>query len=877
MSQIPSSVSDKMLSRIDVNSFEKFVIDNSPSANCFISFAEPIDLSQEDNVIAVEMYKHAILKDYNLVWEKLIRAIEVRGCYISKIISQNLISPFITQLLDHGIDFKDKVVTFKGSEDTAPLYLRISSGQNLKNGKLDSLWFCALNITELSNYKKLSTTFSNLHLDFVNQNADPMLFIQLDQPISIHAGKEEIKDTVFKHARAPAVSESWCDIVGIKRDVVISKPLSAMLATEQYKKIIHFMVENNFTLTKDSPPILTTNKITGGQFWLQSNFQSIIFNDLWMGGWLTQHNVSELIETASKLKAEQKRHKSFIDKSAGPIACLEVRPPMPINIDKDLQRKWLLENVYIAEANKAYASWLYVNSVDQLLGKRVADILTKANANNLNKFVDIFLAQNYNFIDMEWTQENSVSGHVHTFLSSSTSEVENGYLTESWTSHIDVSARRKHLDKIQYQADHDNLTGAYSRSAYIKHLKKLYKKNITQTPFALFTIDLNMFKSINDSLGHNVADQCLILLAERLTIFGNELEGKTIVARIGGDEFALVSDGVITQEQAEHTAGLMLERIKEHFLINTLELNLSASIGIALAPEHGATRSELMTNADIAKNKAKASQLGAVIFDNDTATRGYNRIETLSELRGALKRNELELFFQPKLELPTRKIAGVEALLRWNHPERGYIPPNQFIPSAESTEIIHDISRFVIEDALANCDSWWRNGNHVPVAINISARNLLDPTMLGLMSRTLQRYSLPTSALEIEITENSLVNYSFVIKDWLNRLQELGIALSIDDFGTGFSSLSYLKRLPVTKLKIDHSFIINMLEDSHDRAIVNSVINLGHNLGLKVVAEGVESAEILNYLEQQNCDFAQGFHIAEPMPAAEFISWLDQQ
>jgi diguanylate cyclase (GGDEF)-like protein len=286
---------------------------------------------------------------------------------------------------------------------------------------------------------------------------------------------------------------------------------------------------------------------------------------------------------------------------------------------------------------------------------------------------------------MEWAQENPTSGHVHTFLSSATSEVEEGYLKESWTSHIDVSARRKPLDKIQYHADHDNLTGAYSRSAYISYLKKLYKKNTTPSPFALFTIDLNMFKSINDSLGHNVADQCLILLAQRLTIFARELEGEAIVARIGGDEFALVSAGITTQEQAEHTAELLLERIKERFLINTLELNLSASIGIALAPEHGTSRSELMTNADIAKNKAKASQLGAVIFDHGTATRGYNRIETLSELRGALKRDELELFFQPKLELPSRKIAGVEALLRWNHPESGYIPPDQFIPSAEST------------------------------------------------------------------------------------------------------------------------------------------------------------------------------------------------
>jgi diguanylate cyclase (GGDEF)-like protein len=875
MSQIPSSVSDKISPNVGVNSFEQFVIDNSPSANCSISFAEPIDLAQEDNVIAANIYEHAVLEDYNLVWEKLIRAIEVKGCHVSKIISKELIGPFIEQVVENGLGFEESVITFKSSENAPPLYLRICSRKKLIDGKLASLWFCGLDITDLNNYKQLSEMQSNLHLSFINNNADPMLLVQLDQPISIHASQKEIEETIFNHACAHAVSKGWCEIIGMDRDLVLSKPLSALLAADQYKKIIHFLVASNFTLTKDSPPILTTNKNTGGQFWLQSTFQSIIVNDLWMGGWLTQHNVSELIETASELKAEQKRHKSFIDKSAGPIACLEVKPPMPINIDKEQQRDWLFKNIFIAEANNAYATWLYADSVDQLIGKRLSDVVI--NAHGLDKFVDIFLEQDYNFSDMEWAQENPASGHVHTFLSSATSEVEDGHLKESWTSHIDVSARRKHLDKIQYQADHDNLTGAYSRSAYISYLKKLYKKNTTPSPFALFTIDLNMFKSINDSLGHNVADQCLILLAQRLTIFARELEGEAIVARIGGDEFALVSAGITTQEQAEQTAELLLERIKEHFLINTLELNLSASIGIALAPEHGTSRSELMTNADIAKNKAKASQLGAVIFDHGTATRGYNRIETLSELRGALKRNELELFFQPKLELPSRKIAGVEALLRWNHPERGYIPPDQFIPSAESTEIIHDISRFVIEEALANCDSWWSKGNHVPVAINISARNLLDPNMLVLMSKTLQRYSLPTSALEIEITENSLVNHSFAINEWLDRLQELGIALSIDDFGTGFSSLAYLKRLPVSKLKIDHSFIINMLEDSHNRAIVDSVINLGHNLNLKVVAEGVESAEVLNYLQAQRCDFAQGFHIAKPMPVAEFVSWLGKQ
>ena len=307
---------------------------------------------------------------------------------------------------------------------------------------------------------------------------------------------------------------------------------------------------------------------------------------------------------------------------------------MPIDLDTEQQRDWLFKNIFIAEANNAYATWLYADSADQLIGKRLSDVVI--NAHGLNKFVDIFLAQKYNFTDMEWTQENPASGHVHTFLSSATSEVENGQLTESWTSHIDVSARRKHLDKIQYQADHDNLTGAYSRSAYIRYLKTLYKRNTTPSSFALFTIDLNMFKSINDSLGHNVADQCLILLAQRLTIFAQELEGEAIVARIGGDEFALVSAGVTTQEQAEHAAELMLDRIKEHFLINTLELNLSASIGIALAPEHGTSRSELMTNADIAKNKAKASQLGAVIFDNDTATRRSGGTIALESPRAGL-------------------------------------------------------------------------------------------------------------------------------------------------------------------------------------------------------------------------------------------------
>jgi diguanylate cyclase (GGDEF)-like protein len=875
MSQKPPSLSDKMSSGDHMDSFEQFIVNNSSSANCFLSFDKPIDVAQGYDAIAADIYKYAVFKDYNALWEKLIRATDIRDLPLSTVISQDLIAPFIKQIVENGIAFKDKIITFRRSVNTPVLYLNMSVGKNLIDGKLHSLWLCALDVTDLNNYKLLYNKQSELHLGFINQNADPMLLVQLDQPISIHASKKLIEETIFKYARAPAASQSWCEITGIDHDVLLSKPLSAMLAADQYKKIIHFMVEDNFTLTKDSPPILTVNKNTGKQFWLQSTFQSIIVNGMWLGGWLTQHNVSELIETASELKAEQKRHKSFIDKSACPIAFLEVKPPMPIELDKEQQRNWLLKNIYIAEANNAYAVWLYADSIDQLIGKRLSDIVI--NAHGLGKFIDIFLKQDYNFTDMEWAQEDPTNGREYTFSSSVTSEVENGYLKEAWTSHIDVSAKRKHLDKIQYQADHDSLTGAYSRSAYISYLKKLYKKNTTPTPFALFTIDLNMFKSINDSLGHNVADQCLILLAQRLIIFARELEGEAIVARIGGDEFVLVSTGISTQAQAEKTSELMLERIKEHFLINTLELNLSASIGIALAPEHGASRSELMTNADIAKNKAKSSQLGAVIFDHSTATRGYNRIETLSDLRGALKRNELELYFQPKLELPARQIAGVEALLRWNHPRRGYIPPDQFIPAAESTEIIHDISRFVIEKALANCDSWWSKGIHVPVAINISARNLLDPNILVLMSNTLERYSLPTHALEIEITENSLVNHSFAINQWLDRLQELGIALSIDDFGTGFSSLAYLKRLPVSKLKIDHSFILNMLEDDHNRAIVDSVINLGHNLNLKVVAEGVESAEVLNYLQQQACDFAQGFHIAKPMPAPEFLSWIDKQ
>jgi len=319
-----------------------------------------------------------------------------------------------------------------------------------------------------------------------------------------------------------------------------------------------------------------------------------------------------------------------------------------------------------------------------------------------------------------------------------------------------------------------------------------------------------------------------------------------------------------------------LDALAQEFDLDGFFTQISASIGIALTPQQAQDFHGLMRYADIAMYHAKKEMIGISIYNPEYDPHSPKRLSMIGELGRAIREDQLCMYYQPKVILGEKRCYGFEALIRWIHPELGFVPPNEFIPIAELTSLIHPLTAWVLEKSIEQCKRWQDQGFCVSVAVNLSARNLMDEKIPSLVERLLKKYQLSPASLELEITESSIMTDPNRALRILDSLHALGVNLSIDDFGTGYSSLAYLKRLPVQTLKIDNSFVRNMLEDKQDELIVNSTINLAHNLGLTVVAEGVETEELLQHLGDMGCDEAQGYFIARPMAVAAADEWLTQ-
>jgi diguanylate cyclase (GGDEF)-like protein len=384
-------------------------------------------------------------------------------------------------------------------------------------------------------------------------------------------------------------------------------------------------------------------------------------------------------------------------------------------------------------------------------------------------------------------------------------------------------------------------------------------------------LDVDRFKEVNDTLGHRYGDDLLRDVAGRL---GAVLREADTVARLAGDEFAVLLPGV-GAERGRDLANRMLRELHRSFLLGDVTVDIEISIGVAVAPEHGDAVDDLMRHADLAMHAAKDTKTGIVMYDPNTLVQQPTRLLLLGELRRALDREgELALHYQPKVGLHLGQLCGVEALVRWNHPERGSVPPAEFIPVAESTGLINKLTVHVLDMALAQVRAWLDAGREIPVAVNVSARCLLDTEMLGRIRDMLVRHGVPARLLRLEVTETAVMVNPTLAMETLTGLHDLGVRLSIDDYGTGYSSMAYLKRLPVDELKVDRSFVLNMTSNDNDAILVRSAIDLGHNLGLAVVAEGVEGADHVAALRDLGCDVAQGYHFARPMPPEQFAQWL---
>ncbi|MGU3307154.1 phosphodiesterase DibA [Pseudomonas sp. M5A4_2d] len=436
----------------------------------------------------------------------------------------------------------------------------------------------------------------------------------------------------------------------------------------------------------------------------------------------------------------------------------------------------------------------------------------------------------------------------------------------------DISAIKDSEHELAHLAHHDPLTDLPNRLLFTDRAEQaLASAQVHKRGCALLLMDLDHFKIINDSLGHNVGDQLLKAVGERLKgLFG---PGVTL-ARLGGDEFAVLAESCPQVIQAAAMAQRMLDAMKEPFVFDGNSLFISASVGISLFPSDALSAQQLLRNADSALFKAKsAGREGYALYTEELTAHAQNRVEVASELRRALEQQELRVYYQPVHNLQDSRLIGVEALVRWQHPERGLVPPGEFIPIAERTGLIADIDAWVMDQACRQMCQWLANGAPLSfIAVNVSSRLFARRELYEQVAQVLHATGLDPAFLELEVTESAVMDDPEVALEQLHRLRELGLRLAIDDFGTGYSSLLRLKRLPVQKLKIDQGFVAGVPWDEDDAAIVRVVIALAKSMGMQVQAEGIEQVEQARFLSEQECDMGQGYWFGRPMPANE-IDW----
>ena len=437
----------------------------------------------------------------------------------------------------------------------------------------------------------------------------------------------------------------------------------------------------------------------------------------------------------------------------------------------------------------------------------------------------------------------------------------------------DITERKRAEEALEHQALHDALTGLPNRTLLHDRLERLiiaHQRN--ERGMALIVMDLDRFKDVNYTLGHQAGDALLQQVSARLEA---TLRTSDTVARLGGDEFAILLPNVRIQGGIG-VAQKILRAMEQPFTVGGQEITVAASLGITACPDHGDDSATLMRRADVAMYVAKRNNGGYAVYSPEQDQNHVDRLALASDLRRAIDNGELRLHYQPKVSFKSGQVIRVEALVRWQHPEQGLVPPDRFIPVAEQTGLIRPLSQWVLECALSQYHAWRSNGLRVPIAVNLSMHNLQEPELPAQIGGLLARWGIPPSELVLEITETTLMADPIRTKDVLNRLRGLGIQIAIDDFGVGHSTFSYLKHLPVNEIKIDRSFVQDMHHNESDAAIVRSTIELAHSLGLAVVAEGIENEETWAQLSGMGCDVAQGYFLSRPLAPDAFSLWLEE-
>lgn len=561
-----------------------------------------------------------------------------------------------------------------------------------------------------------------------------------------------------------------------------------------------------------------------------------------------------------EFKNDYQHYQDFFNKTHEGLCRIEFTPPIDTRLPSQQQLALILNNARLAEVNPA-ALRMFNVSTDSLEATPLEYLWQSS---SLQDALNEWLICGYQQSNLE-TLRQGQHGEHQWVSATLTGQINQHKLTHLWASLHDITQQKKHLHTISYQAEHDSLTHLPNRFWLMDRLREqIDSKDHLGGTLALMLLDLDHFKEINDSLGHQTGDLLLLQIGPRLSTIMQEERGELV--RLGGDEFAMLFTDM-SPEFAESLAGRISQCLKLPFHLHGIKLEVNASIGIAMYPFHSQEPSGLLRCADVAMYQAKKRTRPFAFYNSELDEHSPRRLTLMTELGQAIRENQLRLHYQPQLDIKQRSISGFEALVRWQHPSQGTIYPNQFIHLAEMGDLIRPLTLWVINEALAQWCRWQRQGYQFIMAVNLSTRALLDDNTPMDIINLLKKHQVPAEFLELEITESALIADPQRALQSLQSLHRAGIKLSIDDFGTGYSSLAYLKELPINCLKIDMSFVRNMTRDQRDEMIVSSTINLAHNLGLTVVAEGVEDQATLLLLESLGCDLIQGYHLSKPKSA----------
>ena len=508
-------------------------------------------------------------------------------------------------------------------------------------------------------------------------------------------------------------------------------------------------------------------------------------------------------------------------------------------------------------------------SADEVQGRQLADLPALENLSDLLFNTDSGLAEQNSWQGEFKSRRKNLEPYWSQF-SISKVHADDGTLTHYIGIYEDITETKQSQQRIERLAYSDNLTGLGNRYAFIRALEQRFSNGTA--PVSLLLVDIDNFKRINDTLGHQTGDKLLVSLAKRLR---NSFSGEGTLARFASNEFAILLDNCQSQ-RGQEIAHQVLETLDKPLFVDNQLIIISGSVGLASSPEHGADPQTLMKHAGLALHKAKANGKHQMqVFTDALNAEANYKLFVENNLRRALTQNELEVFYQPKLCLKTGQLLGMEALLRWQHPDKGMIRPDQFISVAEETGLIVPIGKWVVRQACRMSKQLSAVGlGNLQVAINLSPKQFSDPDLVGSIATILQEEQLAPELLELELTEGLLLEATDSTRSQLNELKQLGLSLAMDDFGTGYSSLSYLKKFPIDVIKIDRSFIKDIPENEDDMEITSAVIAMAHNLKLKVVAEGVETPAQLTFLRRQNCDIGQGYLFDRPISGRDLVESL---